>query len=100
MAPVPNSLSDVAATLAELKQLPLEQKARLLLGRLAKIGQHNESALNKHNLMLPGDPYALAQGYPESEKLAVREHLFGAPARQGSCCRIKIKEINQRGFEY
>jgi hypothetical protein len=78
MAPVPNSLSDVAATLAELKKLPLEQKARLLLGRLAKIGQHNESALNKHNLMLAGDPCELAQGYPESEKLAVREHLFGA----------------------
>jgi hypothetical protein len=79
MAPVPNSLSDVAPTLAELKKLPLKQKARLLLGRLAKIGQHNESALNKHNLMLSGDPYALAHGYPDGEKLAVREHLFGAP---------------------
>ena len=31
-------------TLAELKKLILEQKARLLLGRLAKIGLRNESA--------------------------------------------------------
>jgi hypothetical protein len=29
--------------------------------------------------MLSGDPYALAHGYPDGEKLAVREHLFGAP---------------------
>jgi hypothetical protein len=50
----------------------------LLLGRLTKIGQH-EGALNKHNLMLSGDPYALAHGYPDGEELAVREHLFGAP---------------------
>jgi len=39
MASVPNTLSDVAPTLAELKKLLLEQKSRLLLGRLAKIGQ-------------------------------------------------------------
>ena len=29
--------------------------------------------------MLGGDPYGLAQGYPEGEKQAVCEHLFGAP---------------------
>lgn len=72
------TLSDVAPTLADLKKLPMEQKCRLLLARLAKIGEH-DSALNKHNLMMPGDPYALAYGYPDAEKTPVREHLLGAP---------------------
>src|SRR6267154_5710385 len=74
----PNTMSEVAPTLTELKKLPTEQKCRLLLARLAKIGQH-DSALNKHNLMMPGDPYALAHGYPDAEKMPVREHLMGAP---------------------
>jgi hypothetical protein len=72
-----NTLSEVAPTLADLKKLPMEQKCRLLLARLAEIGQH-DSALNKHNLMMPGDPYALAYGYPDAEKMPVREHLMGA----------------------
>lgn len=78
MKPTPNTLSEVAPTLAYLKKLPMEQKCRLLLARLAEIGQH-DSALNKHNLMMPGDPYALAHGYPDAEKMNVREHLMGAP---------------------
>src|SRR6266436_188683 len=72
------TLSDVAPTLTDLKKLPIEQKCRLLLARLAKIGLH-DSALNKHNLMMPGDPYALAYGYADAEKTPVREHLLGAP---------------------
>jgi len=72
------TLSDVAPTLVQLKKLPMEQKCRLLLARLARIGKH-DGALNKHNLMMPGDPYGLADGYPETEKTAVREHLLGAP---------------------
>jgi TIR domain len=72
------TLSDIAPTLADLKKFPMEQKCRLLLARLAKIGEH-DSALNKHNLMMPGDPYALAYGYPDAEKTPVREHLLGAP---------------------
>jgi hypothetical protein len=73
-----NTLSEVAPTLADLKKLGMEQKCRFLLARLAEIGQH-DSALNKHNLMMPGDPYALAYGYPDAEKMPVREHLMGAP---------------------
>jgi TIR domain len=73
------SLSEVAPTLVQLKKLPLEQKCRLLLARLAKISRHDSSALNKHNLMLPGDPYGLAYGYPETETAAVKEHLLGTP---------------------
>jgi hypothetical protein len=45
---------------------------------VARIGQH-DGALDKHNLMLAGDPYGLAFGYPEAEKTAVREYLLGAP---------------------
>ena len=73
-----NTLSEVAPTLADLKKLQMEQKCRFLLARLAQIGQH-DSALNKHNLMMPSDPYGLADGYPDTEKKAVREHLMGAP---------------------
>jgi hypothetical protein len=72
------TLSELAPTLADLKKLSMEQKCRLLLARLAEIGL-NASALNKHNLMMPGDPYALANGYLEAEKMPVREHLLGAP---------------------
>jgi TIR domain len=75
----PNSLSDITGTLAELKRLPTEMKSRLLLARLAKMGLHDSSALNKHNLMLIGDPYGLASGFPDAEKVAVREHLLGSP---------------------
>jgi len=39
------TLSDVAPTLTDVKKLPIEQKCRLLLAQLAKIGQH-DSALN------------------------------------------------------
>jgi hypothetical protein len=74
----PNTLFEVAPTLADLKKLPMEGKRCLLLARLAEIGQH-PNALNKHNLMMPGDPYALACGYPDAEKMPVREHLMGAP---------------------
>ena len=51
---------------------------RLLLARLKKIGR-DESSLHKQNLLLPGDPYGLAYGYPDDEKRAVKEHLLGTP---------------------
>ena len=73
------TLSDVTPTLADLRKLSIEAKSGLLLGRLAHIGKHDQSALQKGNLMLPGDPYALAFGYPDGEKTQVREHLLGAP---------------------
>lgn len=73
-----NTLSEVAPTLTDVKKLPMEQKCRLFLARLAEIGQ-NPNALNKHNLMMPADPYGLAYGYPDTEKVPVRQHLMGAP---------------------
>jgi len=99
-------LSDVAPTLVDLKKLPMEQKCRLLLVQLAKIGEH-DSALNKHNLMMPGDPYALAYGYTDAEKMPVREHLLGAPwtrlVNEGYLVDLTGKgfyKVTQEGKEY
>jgi hypothetical protein len=58
-----NALSEVAPTLELLRKLSIDQKCRLLLARLEKLGRHDSSVLNKHNLMLAGDPYGLAHGY-------------------------------------
>jgi hypothetical protein len=72
-------LFQIAPTLAELRKLPADQKDRVLLSKLARMSRHNTSVLNEHNLMLPGDPYGLAQGFPDAEKHGVKEHLLGAP---------------------
>src|SRR5271170_615261 len=74
-----DKIVEVAPTLADLKKLPMEEKSRLLLARLKKIGRMNFDALNKKNLMLQNDPYRLANGYPALESTAVREHLLGGP---------------------
>jgi hypothetical protein len=73
-----NALHEIAPTLADLKKLPMEQKMRLLLARLKKLGR-DEFALNKHNLNLANDPYGLTNGYQEEERRAVKEYLLGAP---------------------
>src|SRR5438132_43813 len=78
MEPNADTLSEVAPTLADLKNLSVDQKCRLLLARLANIGR-NDSALNKNNLMLSGDPFGLSHGYADVEKTPVREHLLGVP---------------------
>lgn len=70
---------DRASKLEDLKKLPVETKSRLLLARLARIGATDGNALNKHNLMLSGDPYQLAYGYSANERDAVRQHLLGVP---------------------
>ena len=76
----PNSvIFDAAPTLEALKKLPVETKSRLLLARLSKIGAHDTSALNKHNLMMAADPYQMAHGYDPVENHPVRQHLLGAP---------------------
>jgi hypothetical protein len=81
MKVTPNTLSDVAPRLADLKKLPLEQKCHFFLARLANIGQQSMNALNKHNLMMSGDPYALAYGYPEAEKNLVNQVPCTAPVK-------------------
>lgn len=72
-------LWQVAPTLAELRKLPADQKDRLFLAKLARMSRHDINVLSKHNLMLPGDPYGLANGFPDGEKQGVKEHLLGAP---------------------
>lgn len=72
-------LHKLAPTLADLRELPPEQKDRLLLAQLTKMSKRNESILNKHNLTMSGDPYGMARFYPESEKREVVEHLLAAP---------------------
>jgi TIR domain len=74
-----NELSRIAPTLELLRKLPPEEKSRLFLARLEKMGRHDTNVLNKYNLMLPGDPYMLAHGYSDAEKQGVKEHLMGAP---------------------
>ena len=107
MKVTPNTLSDVAPTLADLRKLPVEQKCRFLLARLANIGQQSTNALNKNNLMLPGDPYALAYGYPDTEKVPVREHLLGAPwttlVNEGYLVDLRAQgfyKLTEEGKEY
>jgi hypothetical protein len=72
-------LSQAAQTLADLKNLPADQKDRLFLAKLAKMSRHDSNVLNKRNLTLPNDPYGLANGYPPQERREVIEHLLGAP---------------------
>src|ERR1035438_2422890 len=74
-----NALVEEAPTLELLKKLPIEPKCRHLLSRLEKIGRNDSSALNKHNLMMAGDNWGLAYGYPDEEKDAVRRHLINIP---------------------
>ncbi len=72
-------LWQIAPTLAELRKLPAQHKDKLFLAKLARMSSHDASVLNKYNLMLPGDPYALVNGFPDGEKQAIKEHLLGAP---------------------
>jgi hypothetical protein len=92
-----NALSEAAPTLELLKKLPIDLKSRFLLARFEKLWRHDSSALNKHNLMMVGDPWGLAYGYPDEEKEAVREHLLNIPwtklVNEGY-----LVDLNDRGF--
>jgi TIR domain len=72
-------LWQVAPTLVELRKLPAAQKDRPFLAKLARMSRHDGSVLNKGNLMLNGDPYGFAKGFPDGEIQGVKEHLLGAP---------------------
>jgi TIR domain len=43
------------------------------------MSRHDPNVLNKGNLMLNGDPYGLARGFPDADKQGAKEHLLGAP---------------------
>ncbi len=91
MRVTPDKLSEVAPTLADLKKLPMEQKCRLLLVRLVEISQHPD-ALNKHNLMMSGNPWALASGYSDPENAPVSTGASGAHIMIGSMSGGAVRE--------
>ena len=68
-------LWQLAPTLAELRKLPTNGKDRLLLAKLARMSRYEGSVLNKHNLILNGDPYGVAHGFPDAEKQGVKEPI-------------------------
>jgi len=76
-----SALADIAPTLRDLKNLPLERQARLLLARLAVIypQMRTSGGIHKGNLLLPNDPYGLAVGYSHAENEEVRRHQLGTP---------------------
>ncbi len=80
----PFTIASVAKNLAELKALPVSDQAKLLLRMLIRIEPQIRSSggFNKHNLLLPGDPWGLAAGFSASENEALRMHLLGAPWTQ------------------
>ncbi len=77
----PFTIASVAKTLAEVKALSPADQSSALLRRLAKIYPQVRSSggLNKGNLLLPGDPYALGAGLSQQEKMPILKHLLGAP---------------------
>jgi hypothetical protein len=102
-----NALSEAAPSLEQLKKLPVDLKCHFLLARLEKLGQHDSSALNKHNLMMVGDPWGLAHGYPDEEKNPVREHLLNIPwtklVNEGYLVDLNgqgFYKVSEEGLEY
>ncbi len=79
--PQPFTIASVAPTLAALKALPMQQQAMLLLRRLVQIYPtvRNSDKFHKGNILLPKDNWQIAVGYPDSENMAVRQHLLGGP---------------------
>ena len=77
----PFTIASVAKTLGDLKKLPVQQQALLLLKRLIHIEPQvrGTGGFSKHNLTMPGDSYGLAVGFPDTENEVVRHHLLGGP---------------------
>jgi hypothetical protein len=77
----PFTIASVAKTLGDLKKLPVQEQALLLLKRLIHIEPQvrGTGGFSKHNLTMSGDSYGLAAGFPDTENEAVRHHLLGVP---------------------
>jgi hypothetical protein len=77
----PFTIASVVKTLAELKALPMEEQAKLLLRRLVQIYPtvKNSDKFHKRNIMLPGDKYQLALEFSDAEKMPVLQQLLGGP---------------------
>ena len=79
--PQPFTIGSVVKTLAELKALPMEEQADLLLRRLVQLYPQvrGTGGFNKHNILLRGDTYQVAAGFSDTERMSVLNHLLGAP---------------------
>lgn len=77
----PFTIASVVKTLAELKALPMDEQAMLLLRRLVQIYPtvKNADKFNKRNILLPGDKYQVALGFSDAERMPVLLHLLGGP---------------------
>ena len=77
----PFTIASVAKTLGDLKKLPVQEQALLLLKKLIHIEPQvrGTGGFSKHNLTMSGDSYGLAAGFPDTENEAVRHHLLGVP---------------------
>jgi hypothetical protein len=77
----PFTIASVAKTLGDLKKLPVQEQALLLLKRLIHIEPQvrGTGGFSKHNLTMSGDSYGLAAGFRDTENEAVRQHLLGGP---------------------
>jgi hypothetical protein len=79
---IPNTISASAPTLPDLKQLPKEQQALLLLKRLAHLFPRGRS-FSRSNFMIEShlgpDPYSLVTGYPRETQMEAIRYLLGIP---------------------
>ena len=75
------AIADFAHTLAELRNLPLARQSLLLLARLDAIYAQTQGTggLNKHNLLMAGDPHSLGIGFSHAEESEARRYLLGLP---------------------
>ncbi len=82
---MPFMISDHARSIEELKKLPLETQALLLLKRLHQLYWKNKAAptrFNKGNIVnryTYSDPEGLASGFSGNEVTEVIDHLLGEP---------------------
>jgi hypothetical protein len=67
------------STLRDLKALPTSKQAQLLLRRLATQYPRSDMSVGKMNLDMQVHARGLASGYSESEVIAVKDLLLGAP---------------------
>jgi hypothetical protein len=72
-------MADEVPTLKDLKALPVSKQAQLLLRRLATQYPRSDMSFGKMNLDMRVHAGDLASGYPESEVMAVKDLLLGAP---------------------
>jgi hypothetical protein len=73
------SITAAAATLSELRSLPVPKQTQLLLRRLATQYGDSRVSFGKMNFALLPHATDLAQGFPPHEIMAVKELLLGAP---------------------